>query len=97
MENSFSCLQLNSDVVYHQSDKYGNSKIIYVDTTHVGKLVVTKSVNSNAYEDITSTYKYPEGKLNLVQKHLGMGGHTFPIPFPAPSFNLLPDSRQWQG
>ncbi len=82
MKNSFSCLQLNSDVVYHQSDKYGNKTIIYVDTTHVGKLVVTKRVNSNEYDDITSTYKYPEGKLNMVQKRLGMC-HTFPIPFPA--------------
>ncbi|XP_058621908.1 coagulation factor XIII A chain-like [Onychostoma macrolepis] len=53
--------ELNSDVVYHQSDKYGNTNISYVDTTHVGKLIVTKSVNSNNYEDITSTYKYPEG------------------------------------
>uniref|UniRef100_A0A8C2PW30 protein-glutamine gamma-glutamyltransferase n=1 Tax=Cyprinus carpio TaxID=7962 RepID=A0A8C2PW30_CYPCA len=53
--------ELNSDVVYHQSDKYGNTKIISVDTTYVGKLLITKSVNSNAYEDITSAYKYPEG------------------------------------
>ncbi|XP_026056647.1 coagulation factor XIII A chain-like [Carassius auratus] len=53
--------EVNSDVVYYQSDKYGNTKIISVDTTNVGKLIVTKRVNSNAYEDITSTYKYPEG------------------------------------
>ncbi|XP_016375137.1 coagulation factor XIII A chain-like [Sinocyclocheilus rhinocerous] len=74
--------ELNSDVIYYQSDKYGNTKIIQVDTTYVGKLLVTKRVNSNAYDDITSTYKYPEGKLHLVQKHLGMDGHTCPIPFP---------------
>uniref|UniRef100_A0A671PZ23 protein-glutamine gamma-glutamyltransferase n=1 Tax=Sinocyclocheilus anshuiensis TaxID=1608454 RepID=A0A671PZ23_9TELE len=53
--------ELNSDVIYYQSDKYGNTKIIQVDTTYVGKLLVTKRVNSNAYDDITSTYKYPEG------------------------------------
>uniref|UniRef100_A0A8C2EZF7 protein-glutamine gamma-glutamyltransferase n=1 Tax=Cyprinus carpio TaxID=7962 RepID=A0A8C2EZF7_CYPCA len=53
--------EVNSDVVYYQSDKYGNSNIISVDTTNVGKLIVTKRVNSNDYEDITSTYKYPEG------------------------------------
>uniref|UniRef100_A0A8C1BNE7 protein-glutamine gamma-glutamyltransferase n=1 Tax=Cyprinus carpio carpio TaxID=630221 RepID=A0A8C1BNE7_CYPCA len=64
--------EVNSDVVYYQSDKYGNSNIISVDTTNVGKLIVTKRVNSNDYEDITSTYKYPEGKLHMVQKRLGM-------------------------
>ncbi|XP_026093431.1 coagulation factor XIII A chain-like [Carassius auratus] len=53
--------ELNSDVVYHQSDKYGNTKIVFVDTTYVGKLLITKRVNSNAYEDITSAYKHPEG------------------------------------
>uniref|UniRef100_A0A672QV69 protein-glutamine gamma-glutamyltransferase n=1 Tax=Sinocyclocheilus grahami TaxID=75366 RepID=A0A672QV69_SINGR len=53
--------ELNSDLIYYQSDKYGNTKIIQVDTTYVGKLLITKRVNSNAYDDITSTYKYPEG------------------------------------
>ncbi|XP_043081664.1 coagulation factor XIII A chain-like [Puntigrus tetrazona] len=53
--------ELNSDVVYYRSDKYGNKKIVSVDTTYVGKLIVTKKVNSGAYEDITSNYKYPEG------------------------------------
>ncbi len=92
MKNSFSCLQLNSDVVYHQSDKYGNKTIIYVDTTHVGKLVVTKRVNSNEYDDITSTYKYPEGKL-IWSKNAWAGVTHSPSPS-LPSFNLLPDSRQ---
>uniref|UniRef100_A0A8C1P522 protein-glutamine gamma-glutamyltransferase n=1 Tax=Cyprinus carpio TaxID=7962 RepID=A0A8C1P522_CYPCA len=87
--------ELNSDVVYHQSDKYGNTKIISVDTTYVGKLLITKSVNSNAYEDITSAYKYPEGKLHVIQKHLDMDGHTFSRLSPSlSSFKLLPDSRQ---
>lgn len=49
-------------MIYHQLDKYGNMKIIYVDTAYVGKLIVTKRINSNKYEDITSNYKYPEGK-----------------------------------
>ncbi|XP_073686810.1 coagulation factor XIII A chain-like [Garra rufa] len=53
--------ELNSDVIYHQSDKYGNSKVIYVDTVYVGKLIITKRPNSNNYEDITSNYKHPEG------------------------------------
>ncbi|XP_077101534.1 coagulation factor XIII A chain-like [Siphateles boraxobius] len=53
--------ELNSDVIYHQSDKYGNTHILSVDTAYVGKLLVTKRVNANSYEDITSNYKYPEG------------------------------------
>lgn len=56
------CLQLNSDVIYHKADTIGKTKIIYVDTAYVGKLTVTKKLDSNEYEDITSTYKYPEGK-----------------------------------
>ncbi|KAA0704901.1 Coagulation factor XIII A chain [Triplophysa tibetana] len=55
--------ELNSDVIYHKADKTGKTKIIYVDTAYVGKLTVTKRCNSNEYEDITSTYKYPEGSL----------------------------------
>ncbi|XP_065150833.2 coagulation factor XIII A chain-like [Paramisgurnus dabryanus] len=53
--------ELNSDVIYHQCDKYGNMKTLNVDTAYVGKLTVTKSVNGFGYEDITSNYKYPEG------------------------------------
>ncbi|XP_056093024.1 coagulation factor XIII A chain-like [Rhinichthys klamathensis goyatoka] len=53
--------ELNSDVIYRQSDKYGNTNILHVDTAYVGKLLVTKRVNANSYEDITSNYKYPEG------------------------------------
>ncbi|XP_067233800.1 coagulation factor XIII A chain-like [Chanodichthys erythropterus] len=71
--------ELNSDVIYRQSDKYGNSKIISVDTAYVGKLIVTKRVNSNAYEDITSTYKYPEGSdkdKQTMQNAERRGVHT---------------------
>ncbi|XDV46821.1 hypothetical protein PO909_016653 [Leuciscus waleckii] len=52
--------ELNSDVVFHRSDKEGKMKILHVDTGYVGKLVVTKKHGSSDYEDITSTYKYPE-------------------------------------
>jgi len=40
-------------------------KILNVDTSYVGKLVVTKKTNSSDYEDITSTYKYPESKFHF--------------------------------
>jgi len=65
-KNSFPCLQLNSDVIYRKSDKYGNTNVLHVDTAYVGKLLVTKRVNANSYEDVTSNYKYPEGKFPLV-------------------------------
>ncbi|KAK7124090.1 hypothetical protein R3I93_022257 [Phoxinus phoxinus] len=52
--------ELNSDVIYHQCNKQGKLKILNVDTAYVGKLVVTKKPDSSDYEDITSTYKYPE-------------------------------------
>ncbi|KAI7792659.1 putative coagulation factor XIII A chain-like [Triplophysa rosa] len=59
--------ELNSDVIYHQIDKYGKTKILHVDTAYVGKLIVTKRINSNQYEDITSNYKYPEGSKSDKQ------------------------------
>lgn len=65
-KNIFFHLQLNSDVIYHKSNKYGKTKVIYVDTAYVGKLLVTKKKESSEYEDITATYKYPEGKIHSV-------------------------------
>ncbi|XP_016296093.1 coagulation factor XIII A chain-like [Sinocyclocheilus anshuiensis] len=55
--------ETNSDVIYHKSDKSGKIKIIYVDSAYMGKLLVTKKKDSSEYEDITSTYKYPEVSL----------------------------------
>uniref|UniRef100_A0A672QV38 Coagulation factor XIII A chain n=1 Tax=Sinocyclocheilus grahami TaxID=75366 RepID=A0A672QV38_SINGR len=34
--------EMNSDVIYHKSDKSGKIKIIYVDSAYMGKLLVTK-------------------------------------------------------
>ncbi|KAI2649300.1 Coagulation factor XIII A chain [Labeo rohita] len=63
LPEKYSGWQLNSDVIYHKSNKYGKTKVIYVDTAYVGKLLVTKKKESSEYEDITATYKYPEGSL----------------------------------
>ncbi|CAM4720529.1 unnamed protein product [Leuciscus chuanchicus] len=52
--------EVNSDVIYHRSDKQGKTKVIYVDTAYAGKLILTKKTGSSDHEDITSTYKYPE-------------------------------------
>lgn len=58
---------MNSDVIYHKSDKYGKMKIIHVDSAYMGKLLVTKKKDCSEYEDITSTYKYPEGTFHSIQ------------------------------
>ncbi|XP_060776838.1 coagulation factor XIII A chain-like [Neoarius graeffei] len=50
--------EVNSDVVFSQIDKYGNMKTIYVNTTYVGKLIVTKMIGSDDYANMTDTYKY---------------------------------------
>uniref|UniRef100_A0A4W4EDN1 protein-glutamine gamma-glutamyltransferase n=1 Tax=Electrophorus electricus TaxID=8005 RepID=A0A4W4EDN1_ELEEL len=59
---SFVFAEVNSDVVFHKRDKYGNTEVVSVNTTYVGQLILTKMVGSNEPEDITHTYKYPEGK-----------------------------------
>lgn len=58
----FSHHQVNSDVVYHKKDKYGNMTVIFVDSNYVGKLVVTKMIGSSDYNDITASYKRTKSK-----------------------------------
>lgn len=57
-------LQVNSDVIFHQRDRYGTLTPYRVDKLHVGKLVYTKAVGSTAHEDVTHTYKHPEGNAH---------------------------------
>lgn len=33
-----------------------------LDTTHIGKLIVTKEIGGDGMKDITDTYKFQEGK-----------------------------------
>jgi len=63
---TLSCLQVNGDVIFHRSNKQGEVKVIYVDTGYVGKLILTNKPGSSIYEDITSTYKYPESKFHSI-------------------------------
>ncbi|XP_031437099.1 coagulation factor XIII A chain-like [Clupea harengus] len=56
--------EVNSNVVYHSTDQYGQSKIVRVDTTYVGKKIYTKAVGLNMFEDITLTYKNQEGSAS---------------------------------
>ncbi|XP_042543087.1 coagulation factor XIII A chain isoform X1 [Dipodomys spectabilis] len=54
--------EVNSDVIYIRAKKDGTHVVESVDTTHIGKLIVTKKVGEDGIEDITDTYKFQEGK-----------------------------------
>uniref|UniRef100_A0AAY4DBX3 protein-glutamine gamma-glutamyltransferase n=1 Tax=Denticeps clupeoides TaxID=299321 RepID=A0AAY4DBX3_9TELE len=53
--------EVNSDLYYMQRDRYGNMTILYMSTTYVGQLIITKTIGQSTYDDVTLTYKYPEG------------------------------------
>lgn len=57
-------LQVNSDVIFHKRDRYGTLTPYRVDKLHVGKLIYTKAISSAAPDDVTYTYKYPEGNTH---------------------------------
>lgn len=54
--------EVNSDLVYITAKKDGTQVVEAVDTTHVGKLIVTKEVGGDGMKDITETYKFQEGQ-----------------------------------
>ncbi|XP_077365588.1 coagulation factor XIII A chain-like [Festucalex cinctus] len=53
--------EVNSDVHYLTQDKYGNVISTFVDKRLVGRGLFTKRILVDAADDITHTYKYPEG------------------------------------
>lgn len=54
---NFVYAETNSSVVVYKQDKYGNMETIFTDNNYVGKLILTKGLNSNEPQTITSTYK----------------------------------------
>ncbi|KGL99870.1 Protein-glutamine gamma-glutamyltransferase 6, partial [Charadrius vociferus] len=54
--------EVNADcnrwIVYND----GTKKRVYCDTEIIGRFISTKAVGSNSRVDVTSNYKYPEGK-----------------------------------
>ncbi|XP_069319865.1 protein-glutamine gamma-glutamyltransferase K [Eulemur rufifrons] len=60
-DTPFIFAEVNSDKVYWQRQDDGSFKIVYVEEKAIGSLIVTKAIGSNMREDITYTYKYPEG------------------------------------
>ncbi|XP_057577319.1 protein-glutamine gamma-glutamyltransferase K [Hippopotamus amphibius kiboko] len=60
-DTAFIFAEVNSDKVYWQRQADGSFKIVYVEEKAIGSLIVTKAIGSNTREDITNTYKHPEG------------------------------------
>ncbi|XP_019377726.1 PREDICTED: coagulation factor XIII A chain [Gavialis gangeticus] len=58
---AFVFAEVNSDVVYSKAMKNGTRVIEQIDTTHIGKLIVTKDIGSDGMKDITEQYKFREG------------------------------------
>ncbi|KAM9233961.1 coagulation factor XIII A chain [Dugong dugon] len=54
--------EVNSDLVYITAKKDGTHVVEGVDSTHIGKLIVTKQVGRDGMQDITDTYKFQEGQ-----------------------------------
>ncbi|XP_043081767.1 coagulation factor XIII A chain [Puntigrus tetrazona] len=89
--------EMNSDVIFRKCDKSGKIKIIYVDSSYVGKLLVTKKKDSSEYEDITSNYKYPEGSLKeresmQMAEHRGVSKDHLPLPEAGVDLELQADT-----
>ncbi|XP_072235163.1 coagulation factor XIII A chain-like [Leuresthes tenuis] len=53
--------EVNSDIIYIKRDRYGTMTPFKVDTTYIGKLILTKAIGSMTAQNVTFTYKYPEG------------------------------------
>ncbi|XP_054938096.1 protein-glutamine gamma-glutamyltransferase K isoform X2 [Physeter macrocephalus] len=60
-DTPFIFAEVNSDKIYWQRQGDGSFKIVYVEEKAIGSLVVTKAVGSNMREEVTHTYKHPEG------------------------------------
>lgn len=54
-------LQVNSDLVYYTRSKDGTLEPVKVNTSYVGRMVLTKAVLDKGRRDIIDHYKFPEG------------------------------------
>eukprot|EP00064_Thunnus_orientalis_P021556 superscaffoldBa00006615_g21721 len=59
-DSGFVFAEVNSDVVFHKRDRYGTLTPYRVEKAVIGQSICTKAVGSDAVQDITHTYKYPE-------------------------------------
>ncbi|KAM5299174.1 coagulation factor XIII A chain [Ctenodactylus gundi] len=54
--------EVNSDLIYITAKRDGTHVVENMDTTHIGKLIVTKQIGGDGMQDITDTYKFQEGQ-----------------------------------
>uniref|UniRef100_H0V529 Coagulation factor XIII A chain n=1 Tax=Cavia porcellus TaxID=10141 RepID=H0V529_CAVPO len=54
--------EVNGDVIYITAKKDGTHVVESIDTTHIGKLIVTKQIGGDGIQDITDNYKFQEGQ-----------------------------------
>ncbi|XP_044195137.1 coagulation factor XIII A chain-like [Thunnus albacares] len=66
-DSGFVFAEVNSDVVFHKRDRYGTLTPYRVEKAVIGQSICTKAVGSDAAQDITHTYKYPEGSAQDSQ------------------------------
>lgn len=62
-------IQVNSDLVYYTRSKDGTLEPVKVNTSYVGRMVLTKAVLDKGRRDITDHYKFPEGKSAETVTH----------------------------
>lgn len=74
---SFVFAEVNADIITYMKKKDGStSEVIYPAV--VGQKISTKSVGSDAREDITHLYKYPEGREHRATVYIEKPKLTFP-------------------
>uniref|UniRef100_A0A8C9PH80 Coagulation factor XIII A chain n=1 Tax=Spermophilus dauricus TaxID=99837 RepID=A0A8C9PH80_SPEDA len=66
--------EVNSDLIYITAKKDGTHVVETLDTTHIGKLIVTKQLEGDGIQDITDTYKFQEGQEDGAKKALNTEG-----------------------
>ncbi|XP_062043307.1 coagulation factor XIII A chain [Lepus europaeus] len=61
-DSPFVFAEVNSDIIYITAKKDGSHVVQTVDTTSIGKLIVTKQIGGDGMTDITDAYKFQEGQ-----------------------------------
>lgn len=90
-DGPFVFAEVNADYVTWLCNEDESRERVYSDTKKIGRCVSTKAVGSDSRVDITSLYKYPEGKgstaasVSLLRRPLccrgtTVGGQGWPFP-----------------
>ena len=61
--------EVNADQVIWMLMRDGSKHRLHTDTSNVGQNISTKAVGAYRREDITASYKYPEGEGNITHTH----------------------------